>query len=297
MIISCPNCTARFNLNAELLGETGRKVKCAKCAHRWFAKPPAGSTAAAAAPPKPVEAPPPPPEPPPTPAEPPPPAAPPAPDEPPPPAEEPRAVAPEPEDQPEDRIEEDRQTAQTPSPPPLPSAEDLARFQARLPPTKSTIILWIVLFVFIVGLVTGTIYFRRHIAALYPQSNGLFLAIGLPTDTLGYGLKIHDPKMSQRTEGNDRILVIKGEIENETGSVIDIPLLRGAVKNARGQEMFVWSFKTKEPRVLAGEKNAYETEIRNPPPGATHLNITFNRESEMMAERKRAKEAAAEPKK
>ena len=277
MIISCPNCTSRFNLNAELLGETGRNVKCAKCAHRWFAAPAAENAAPVSAPPRPVAAP----------TAPPPPAA--------PPAERPRAVATEPEDEVQDRLDEERESA--PSPPPIPSEEDIARFQARPPPTKSTMIWWIVLFVVIVALVTGTVFFRRDIAAFYPPSNRLFLAIGLPTDTLGYGLKIHDPKTSQRSEGDDRILVIKGEIENQTGDVIDVPLLRGAVKNTRGRELFVWSFKTKEPRVLAGEKNAYQTEVRNPPPGASQLSITFTRESEMLAEKKRAMKATAKPKK
>ncbi|MBL4721762.1 MAG: zinc-ribbon domain-containing protein, partial [Alphaproteobacteria bacterium] len=39
MLISCPNCSARFKIKAELLGEQGRNVKCAKCAQRWFATP------------------------------------------------------------------------------------------------------------------------------------------------------------------------------------------------------------------------------------------------------------------
>ena len=198
MIISCPNCTSRFNLNAELLGETGRNVKCAKCAHRWFAAPAAEYAAPVSAPPRPVAAPA-------APTAPPPPAAP-APAAPP--AEGPRAVAAEPEDEVQDRLDEERESAL--SPPPIPSEEDIARFQARPPPTKSTMIWWIVLFVVIVALVTGTVFFRRDIAAFYPPSNRLFLAIGLPTDTLGYGLKIHDPKTSQRSEGDDRILVIKG---------------------------------------------------------------------------------------
>ena len=268
MIISCPNCTTRFNLDAELLGETGRNVKCAKCAHRWFATPAAGNAVAASPPPSPAAAP-----------------------------VAPRPVAPEPEDKSQDREDEERPADSPPSPLPIPSEEDIARFQLRPTTTKSTIIWWVVLFAVIVALVTGTVFFRRDIAALYPPSNRLFLAIGLPTDTLGYGLKIHDPKMSQRSEGENRILVITGEIENETGDVIDVPLLRGAVKNARGRELFVWSFKTKEPRVLAGEKNPYETEVRNPPPGASQPSITFTRESEMLAEKKRAMKATAKPKK
>ena len=72
--------------------------------------------------------------------------------------------------------------------------------------------------------------------------------------------------------------------------------MRGSVKDSRGKELFIWSFKTKDPRVLAGEKNSFETEIRNPPPGGTQLSITFTRESEMMAEKKRAKEAVKKAK-
>lgn len=39
MIIICPACTARFVVKAEAIGENGRKVKCAKCAHSWFQAP------------------------------------------------------------------------------------------------------------------------------------------------------------------------------------------------------------------------------------------------------------------
>jgi predicted Zn finger-like uncharacterized protein len=39
MIIVCPDCTARFVVKAEKIGEKGRKVKCAKCKHFWFQKP------------------------------------------------------------------------------------------------------------------------------------------------------------------------------------------------------------------------------------------------------------------
>src|SRR3546814_3605052 len=34
MILTCPNCDAKFNVKAELLGPAGRTVKCTKCGHR-----------------------------------------------------------------------------------------------------------------------------------------------------------------------------------------------------------------------------------------------------------------------
>src|SRR3546814_17241352 len=38
MILTCPNCDAKFNVKAELLGSAGRTVKCTKCGHRWHAE-------------------------------------------------------------------------------------------------------------------------------------------------------------------------------------------------------------------------------------------------------------------
>ncbi len=35
MIVSCPACETRFAVDDSLIGPTGRKVKCAKCDHRW----------------------------------------------------------------------------------------------------------------------------------------------------------------------------------------------------------------------------------------------------------------------
>ncbi|WP_374312056.1 DUF3426 domain-containing protein [Dongia sp.] len=40
MIVSCPACATRFSLDAALLGDSGRNVRCAKCAHKWKQLPP-----------------------------------------------------------------------------------------------------------------------------------------------------------------------------------------------------------------------------------------------------------------
>lgn len=36
MILTCPDCSARFAVDAEKLGPDGRRVKCGKCDHVWF---------------------------------------------------------------------------------------------------------------------------------------------------------------------------------------------------------------------------------------------------------------------
>ncbi len=39
MIVSCPNCSARFVVDAAALGATGRQVRCGRCKEAWFQGP------------------------------------------------------------------------------------------------------------------------------------------------------------------------------------------------------------------------------------------------------------------
>lgn len=64
MIITCPACSARFNVADHLIGTTGRVVRCAKCGHKWHQMPEGmEGMAPPPPPPKPQYAPPPPPPP------------------------------------------------------------------------------------------------------------------------------------------------------------------------------------------------------------------------------------------
>jgi predicted Zn finger-like uncharacterized protein len=40
MSLICPDCQATYNVNPDLLGPNGRKVRCATCGHIWMALPP-----------------------------------------------------------------------------------------------------------------------------------------------------------------------------------------------------------------------------------------------------------------
>ena len=53
MQVTCPNCGARYAVDPQAIGPTGRTVQCARCSHRWREQP-AVSSAAAPPPPRPV---------------------------------------------------------------------------------------------------------------------------------------------------------------------------------------------------------------------------------------------------
>lgn len=41
MILTCPQCSTRYHVDANSIGAPGRTVRCAGCGNRWLAKPPA----------------------------------------------------------------------------------------------------------------------------------------------------------------------------------------------------------------------------------------------------------------
>jgi hypothetical protein len=176
------------------------------------------------------------------------------------------------------------------SPPPIPTEAQIAQFQLRPEKAGRTkqamFFAWIALGLLVVTVVVGGLMFRTSIAVLYPPSNKLFMAIGYPADTLGHGLTILKPQTIARMDGKDQVLSIKGQIENTVDNVIDIPLLRGAVRNTAQEDLHVWTFKADDARILPGEKVGYTTEVRNPPRGGTGLNFTFTKPEEAAADPK-----------
>ena len=261
MILTCPNCDAKFNVKAELLGPAGRTVKCTKCGHRWHAE---GEAPTSTIEPSTIQ---------------------PLPGIPPPPAPEPFVAKPReaalgrvpPAPPPDDRIAPTDAQDRTRPPqdfldaPPIPPE---SRFERLPPPNESsTLKYWILLFVLIAGVVAGAILLRKDIVAFYPPANKLFMTLGLPADTLGHGLAILKPDTAQRIEGDQRVLEVSGKIENTSGDVIDTPLLRAALLDTKGNELASWTFKAAQPRILPGEKIDYRTEIANPPRGGLAISV------------------------
>lgn len=278
MILVCPNCSARFKVNPEALGERGRAVKCAKCGHQWRATrdelvdpaaPVAAAIAERAARPAPADAGPPSPGPEPEPA----------------PAPRPaRAVEQEsrpltaepPEDEPPPPPPPmtARGTDET-EPPPIPPESEFVPRRVVPERKRSPLGAWIALGVFVVAVAAVSFTFRTAIVEAYPPANRIFQMAGFPVDMLGHGLTIHQPRAEAVIEDGGRRLVISGEIENGTGEAIDIPLLAGGLTDAGGEMLQLWTFEAARDQALPGERVSYRTEVVDPPRGATNISITF----------------------
>jgi predicted Zn finger-like uncharacterized protein len=298
MIISCPSCGASFNIKPEALGPNGRSVKCSKCAHRWHAtadEEAPGAQAAAAAPAA-VSADP---------------VFPPAADVDAAPA--PIAEAPQPDDAAppaaesaaEDAHAEDAPANEPPDAPPAPvmpppdmrealglavgasDAEDEAapsrsRRRAKAParkPRRNTarVLSIFVLLLAVCGAAGTAVFMKNEIMIWLPATERLYAMVGIVPEVLGRGLQIVEPKPKKEIDGNDEILIVEGEIRNITEKPVEVPLMRGALLDAQGKELQIWTFTAAKSRIAPGELAQYRTEFRNPPAEAESLDITFTR--------------------
>ena len=278
MILTCPECAAKFNIKDGALGTAGRKVKCSKCDHRWHAMPDGSNQEPATAPPP----------------------------EPGPVDETPQIDDTDPfsalDDDP-DPEESKRESGAKPADatdsksPSLPDSSEPLAAEAEddlvsldpppMPPESSFrqnepdssgggIIGWIIFILVVGGILLTGFFFRKDIVSFYPPLKRVYQLIGIAPDTLGHGLTLPNPTFKLRREGNDNFLDITGKIENTTGGVIDVPAMKGALFNSAGKEIYNWSFKATEPRILPGEKITYTTQVENPPPGSVKLTIVFS---------------------
>jgi len=311
MILTCPSCQTRYNVNPDAMSPSGRVVRCAKCGHQWIEQPPRDmplSVDLPAAVPLPPPPPPPPPAPEPAPA----PAVPPPPDVPPPsdiPSEGSFAL---PEEQ-DDEVEEDHdagdieaaaqedfgsdseaetEEGESEDDFDVPDIDNIEDFVAR-PPRRprggrgraaarggginvGAMIGWLALVLVIGAVVGGGFFAREKIVEIWPPASKLYEMVGLGPAKPGFGLDLKDIASSQVLEGDTPILVVKGVITNITDEIQAIPKLRGALLDAGRREIFNWTFASESNQLEPGEEADFSTRVPNPPAEARGLSVTFS---------------------
>ena len=233
MILECPSCQARFKVAEAQIPQAGRTVRCSKCAHAWHVSRAgllpegADATKRVADIPEPVVT---------------------------------KAVPAEDTLSPEARVEGEAFLSQ------LEAAINATEAQAeeyaarpahrnavpkakRLPidlkpfkiavPTIATI--WLVL-----AFVT---YFPKWINA--PGLSGIYRTFGIPSTE---GLVFADVTMErERTEGGKTKFVLAGSIRNQGNATREVPIVRVALRNAKGDTIWGRSYHQKDREVKAGD--------------------------------------------
>jgi len=247
MILVCPNCAARYEVDGTQFPAGGRKVRCKKCGHAWHQAPEAGQAEIEET----IFNPPPEPEP---------------------------AAVPEPE------IEADAEEPQPSWRAPA-VEEDAADEDFRLDepdiakPAKRgmgaalVMLGWAALVLVILVIGWSAANYRSQIVGIWPQSASLFSKLGMAVNTRG--LDFADVRHINQTEDGQPVLVITGKVVNVTGKKLDVPPLRVTLSDANKHGIYDWTFTPSTAALAPGQSVAFRTRLSNPPSAARHVELRF----------------------
>ena len=167
------------------------------------------------------------------------------------------------------------------APPPLeagpraiPTGSDLPAFP-RKPTRRSAAVGWVALAAAVIAVLGGGTVARDEIVAFWPPAAQLYELAGLEIESLPFGLEFRNLKNSERTEDGVKVLIIEGEVKNISKFTYEVPKLRAALRDAEQDEIENWIFSAVQARLLPGESAPFVTQVKDPPPEATEVTITF----------------------
>jgi hypothetical protein len=146
---------------------------------------------------------------------------------------------------------------------------------------RSAAAAWIMLAACILLLVGGAWFARERIVGLWPPAAALYSLIGIavePPRTVG--LALQNLRSSRQLEAGVPVLVVAGDIVNNSDQVRNVPRIKVALRNANRQEIYHWTFTTDDHEIAPEKRVGFTTRLSGPPEEASELLVTFAEDAE-----------------
>jgi predicted Zn finger-like uncharacterized protein len=207
MIVSCPECSSKFRIASEALGDKGRKVRCSSCKHTWFQEPELEFTPTDADIPADTndvssdvsENTPPP-------------------------------IPSEPSPLDDDFVEPGNVRSKRPKG----FAPDKVKEKKK---GKGGLIAWLLLLILGggVGYAVADQSARIQIVNTVPEAMKVYDFLDLQVYPVGYGLAIENQQIERASRDGQKLIVITGEIQNTIDKKVIVPKLLGAMRTESGE--------------------------------------------------------------
>ena len=114
---------------------------------------------------------------------------------------------------------------------------------------------------------------RNDIVRGLPQTASFYASLGLPVNLRG--LTFDGVVTTTEQHEGVPILMVEGNIVNDTRKIVDVPRLKFVVRNTGRQEIYSWTAVPSRTMLPPGEAVAFRTRLASPPPDARDLILRF----------------------
>jgi predicted Zn finger-like uncharacterized protein len=114
---------------------------------------------------------------------------------------------------------------------------------------------------------------RDDFVRVFPQTASFYAMLGLPVNLRGVILS--DTATTTEQHDGVPILVVEGNIVNDTSRIVDVPRLKFVVRNAANEEIYSWTAVPPRTNLPPGETVAFRSRLASPPPDGRDVVVRF----------------------
>jgi predicted Zn finger-like uncharacterized protein len=114
---------------------------------------------------------------------------------------------------------------------------------------------------------------RQDFVRALPQTASFYAALGLPVNLRGLSFE----RVVTRMEAHDGvpILVVHGDVINDTSGIVEVPRLKFIVRNAAKQEIYSWTAVPSQAELMPYQAEGFTARLASPPPGSNNVLVRF----------------------
>jgi predicted Zn finger-like uncharacterized protein len=143
-----------------------------------------------------------------------------------------------------------------------------------LGPRLAVVAGWAGLIAVVLLIVVAAVRYRQDIALIWPQSAGVYSALGLPVNATG--IDFRDVDYRRENEDGQVVLAVSGNIVNVGKRELPVPqTVRVTLSDASKRELYHWNFKPSVTVLKPGQSAPFTTRLSSPPAAARNLEVRF----------------------
>ncbi|WP_293807639.1 zinc-ribbon domain-containing protein [uncultured Bosea sp.] len=122
-------------------------------------------------------------------------------------------------------------------------------------------------------LLGGVVWQREAAVRAAPQLAGLFEKIGMPVNVRGLSLSSIESGLVE--DGQNRFLVVEGDVTNVTKSKTMVPPIEVAVRDAAGATLYTWTTEPPRTSLQPAELIRFRARLASPPEQGQSVRVRF----------------------